>query len=757
MASSFVSYGETSDLSPESLSSDVAKRMLVVLRKQKNDFEVIEIRRLAREDGKASDIIVVDCVNDHVPTHNPYGIKVRERLALVFTPQQQPEVRALRQDFPRVLHRNHVLPNEPSSLCLYFEPWSAIERTWTPENFLQRILWWLRETAKGTLHRADQPPEQIYYDSPYKVVLPPEFNAKIADKSLSLVLGQVPLSDGSFKIIRGTFEPRAQAQGHKLQQTEVIWLSLPAILQGPVEMPPATLGELHDQLEGRGSPFLENLIQLIRSRTSNQGLDRNPLTKCLLILGIPVKRTEDAIADKYEIRAFQTTTDLAGLGEATGALTLHDRKFYAIGLLEGAKGEETTAWRELAVLPIDVRYEADAEFSRKASDVTSGTAEFKGVLAGVGSLGSTIAWLWAKESWGEWTFIDGDIVEPHNTVRHIAVNGYIGEYKVDAVKNIVGANYHPGYYKAAGIADSVLTIENATIQAALTEARLLVDVTTTVEVLREWSCRDDLSRSASVFLTPSGRNSVLFFEDSERSIRLDCLESQYYRAIINSGWGANLLEGNKGALWVGAGCRDVSVVISYEVVQLHAAILARQIRLLNERPEPQIRIWCGNPETGAVTTSGVKVQNTLRNQVGEWFVVWDVGTSSKLAEVRNAHLPNETGGVILGYIDQKLRIIYVVDVLQAPLDSQSSPAEFIRGVEGLEATLEEIARRTARVVGYIGEWHSHPAFTSAFPSPTDQALIASLASTLAIDGQPALMMIVGSTGEISLSVKSDAG
>ena len=179
MATAFITYGETCEFVPETLFSVLAKRMLTVLLAQKNDFELIELRRLTRNNGKVSDIIVVDCINDQVPSHNPFGIKVRERLALVFSDYQQPEVRALREDFPNVLHRYHVLPNEPSSLCLYFEPWSAIERSWTPQNFLQRILWWLRETANGTLHRDDQPLEQIYYDSPYKIVLPPDFQIKI--------------------------------------------------------------------------------------------------------------------------------------------------------------------------------------------------------------------------------------------------------------------------------------------------------------------------------------------------------------------------------------------------------------------------------------------------------------------------------------------------------------------------------------------------------------------------------------------------
>lgn len=752
MTDLFFTYGEPSDFSSDYLVCDVAKRMLSVLLTQKSDFEILELRRLSGDDDTVSDIIVVECINDQVPTLNPFGIKVRERLALVFTPQRQPEVRSLRKDFPKVLHRNHVMPNEPSSICLYFEPWSVIARNWTPQNFLQRILWWLRETAKGTLHRPGQPLEQIYYDSPYKIVLPPDFNEKIADESLSLILGGVQQTNGGFKIIRGAFHPKVEMKKHNLAQTEIISLNLPAIMHGPIEMPPNMLGEVHEQLESRGAPFLEKLIALIRAKTPAQGLERNPQIRCLLIFTIPVKRTMDADPETHEIRAFHITTDLTVLGETTGALTLHDKKFYAIELL-GDKQHETSAWREIPVSPIDVRFEADADFARKASAVESETAQFRGVLAGVGALGSAMAGLWSKESWGEWAYVDHDTVEPHNIVRHIATNDFIGEFKVDAVNIIVKANYHSGYYKAVAIPDTVLNRENARVEQAVTEADLLVDVTTTDEVLREWSFRSDLSRSTSVFVTPSGNNSVLFIENADRTIRLDCLEAQYYRAIINSQWGANILVGNLGTLWVGAGCRDVSGVISNEMIQLHASILARQVRLLRDHPGPCIKIWNADPVAGTVGCQDIEVEDSLRCEIAGWHVVWDNGVKRKLSEVRRAHLPKETGGVILGYNDQKLRVIYVVDVLPAPPDSQSCPTEFIRGFEGLEDTLNEISRRTAGVVGYIGEWHSHPAFTSAYPSQTDWALIENLSCTLALDGQPALMVIVGTTGSISLSVR----
>jgi hypothetical protein len=99
--------------------------------------------------------------------------------------------------------------------------------------------------------------------------------------------------------------------------------------------------------------------------------------------------------------------------------------------------------------------------------------------------------------------------------------------------------------------------------------------------------------------------------------------------------------------------------------------------------------------------------------------------------------------------------MYIVDVLKAPSDSEASETGFTRGVQGLETVLKEVTRRTANIVSYIGEWHSHPAFTSPYPSSADRALIEKLARDLAIDGQPALMVIVGAAEEISISVKEE--
>lgn len=110
---------------------------------------------------------------------------------------------------------------------------------------------------------------------------------------------------------------------------------------------------------------------------------------------------------------------------------------------------------------------------------------------------------------------------------------------------------------------------------------------------------------------------------------------------------------------------------------------------------------------------------------------------------------------MLGYVDHAVRTIYVVGVLPAPADSKGEATGFVRGVEGLEATVAESSRRTAGIVGYLGEWHSHPPFNSPSPSGDDRALLAHLAAALRDDGEPALMMIIGTAGEISCTVRQE--
>jgi hypothetical protein len=87
--------------------------------------------------------------------------------------------------------------------------------------------------------------------------------------------------------------------------------------------------------------------------------------------------------------------------------------------------------------------------------------------------------------------------------------------------------------------------------------------------------------------------------------------------------------------------------------------------------------------------------------------------------------------------------VFIVDALPAPTDSKGTLVSFSRGVEGLLNVVQEATERTAGIVGYIGEWHSHPIGCSAMPSAEDLIQLSFLARKMSEDGVPAFSLIVG--------------
>lgn len=124
-------------------------------------------------------------------------------------------------------------------------------------------------------------------------------------------------------------------------------------------------------------------------------------------------------------------------------------------------------------------------------------------------------------------------------------------------------------------------------------------------------------------------------------------------------------------------------------------------------------------------------------------------TSEALAEARaevrrgaRVRAPQvETGGMVLGAIDDATGIVYVDKLTGPPPDSYLSAAYFHHGVEGTQERVSGEVKRTGSTTGFVGFWHSHP-FGPAHPSATDEQ---GMATIVAPDGttRRALMMILG--------------
>jgi integrative and conjugative element protein (TIGR02256 family) len=163
----------------------------------------------------------------------------------------------------------------------------------------------------------------------------------------------------------------------------------------------------------------------------------------------------------------------------------------------------------------------------------------------------------------------------------------------------------------------------------------------------------------------------------------------------------------------------------------------------SQQDDAKIAIWDRDNETGETQAHFVPVFKESLHAIGEFGIYLDEGVEKGLHAMRAACLPCETGGILLGYHDLVAKTIVIVKACPAPADSAGTPTSFERGTEGVEEKLEDVKKRTANIVGYVGEWHSHPDGHSANPSGHDVVQLTGLAKAMHEDGLPAIQLIVG--------------
>ena len=702
-------------------------------------FTIVELR--AARDDKSFEIVVVDCKCHEVPSKNAVGIQFIERLALVFCLDESraPETFALRKDFPATEHQNATLEGVPASLCLYFEPWATVARTWTGASHIQRIVVWLSEVAAGTLHRADQPVEQLYFNSRYELVLPAEFRETglTGDRVLRLFKTASVDNDGGLLVSRVVSADEAGGD----DTASCAYMTVGPVVSGVVERPATTLGRLAAQLRDRGSDLVIPLVDAINTVAEPSGLSAKRNNLSLLILRIPILREAGGAVEHYQVQAFVVEQGLGALGEAMELLLLSEGAYYRAPVIGQSPYELPDDALAVSIEPLTVVEDLSQEKARKLTGVADDAADFAGAILGVGSLGSQLLNLWGREGWGRWTLVDHDIIKPHNIPRHTALYDSIGEYKVKHVAELLASSF-PKDELEIGAMPTQANLSDPGMLQALGSRDLVVDASTTLHIPRDLASEDSLPRVASVFLTPSGQDCVVLLEDTTRELRIDQIEMQYYRSIIREVWGGAHLKGHLSkSFWVGAGCREVTTVLSPEMIAIHGGQIARRLRLLSQEPYAAAHVWRHDDRSGDVSAEEVLLRPCTTTTCGDWIIVWDEGLRDHVARLRQENLPIETGGVLVGYADQQSRKAYIVDALPAPADSFQSPTSFERGTYGLAADIQEIGDRTAGIVGYLGEWHSHPKGSSSDPSGDDLIQLTFLADQLCVDGQPAFMLI----------------
>jgi integrative and conjugative element protein (TIGR02256 family) len=708
------------------------------------DHTLIRCSRM--ETDGVIEILVVDLKAHGVPPNNRTGLEFRERLGLfVAEKEDEPvEVIGLRPGFPRLMHQNARPLGWPPSLCLYFEPYRAVRRTWTAENLLSRIQMWIEKSARGKLHPADQPVEQLFFVSSSELILPwnlEELLARNPVPAFEIFAGPNRESGG-----RTFFLEERPPASENSPSLSLVQLQLPAVVHGRIEPDPPTLGQLADMLKTRGVDLFQALQDAIHARVGADGTPASQdATGTVILLHMGISREAGLPPEKFARRAYHVPHGLLKLGVLTGGLNVHQNRYYKQPTAAFLNPGKQNGWRPLAIMAIEVIHGLDRNLARQHSGIAEQGP--RGTLIGAGALGGALLELWVRSGWGVWVAVDNDHVKPHNLVRHPADQRHLGLSKADAAVQ-KAQDVLRGAAPVTAVTADACDYPDGKPLPALQDADIVIDASTTLEYPRLASQHDDVARHASVFLTPKANGSALLLEDAERVVRLRTLEAQYYRAVINNSWGHDHLDGNLGLFWSGAGCRDISVVMPYTAVMAHAALLAEQVRRRIAAPDPAILVWNRNADDGSMQVQTIPVSPEKRIKFDEMQLCIDESVIEKMHRLRKENLPRETGGIILGYHDLVINAVVVVDALPAPADSRSTECSFERGIEGVVEAVTEAQRRTAGIVNYIGEWHSHPPRHTADPSTDDFFQLAYLALGMSQEGLPAVSLIVGAGDDL---------
>ena len=686
------------------------------------------------------EIIVFD-VEVEVGQKTVNDIRGFERIAVVFegSDTKMPEVLALRCDFPLVPHLNRRLKEFPRSLCIAEEKYHEKKLRWTGVAFVEDIRQWLALTAKGILHADDQPLEPLLLGSEGELILPFDFLTKATDSELlSITLADRGNGQGTF-----IAEPLKSVSEHpnRFDYMATTFRSSPQP-HGVLHRTPTTLFELHEFLQSSNTDLLRDLRNRLKKWESQFSREKISEARLVLIICLPKTRDENSPPETTELRAFLTLETIRDICVEIGLWAEHGE--YAVPLLctdQNKNGNEIQVHMLNPVLSLS--RESAARFNGLSSRNSSKIA-----AVGLGALGSQVFMNLIRTGHGEWILIDDDLLLPHNLARH-ALDGFsIGYSK--ACSLAIRANQT---VKGNPIADSIVAdvldpSESPENCQKLTEAfgnvDIILDASASIPVARHLVHDVDSSaRRISIFLNPSGTDVVMLAEDEKRSTALDSLEMQYYRYLINEPSLENHLSRPSEPIRYATSCRDVSSTIPQDFVALQAAICSRAIHHVTSNEEAFLSIWCTDTNQINMQRYSFPLKNPIRCKKGEWTLCTDEGLIDKIYEARTDKLPNETGGVLVGAYDMQRKIVYVVDCIPSPPDSEEWPTVYRRGCQGLKSRVEKINQITGGQLEYIGEWHSHPPGCSVNPSQADRQAFDWLSNHMRTDGLPPLMLIAG--------------
>ena len=688
------------------------------------------------QEDNQSDILTIDIGPLEIPQYPVVPVENSERVTILAVDAGIPVVYC-RDDFPVVPHLN-VLEDGHKTLCLFDVSFEDIKYMFNASVFLRRIVYWFEKTARGELHQKDQPLEPFFPGNRDGIIV---FSAP---KYPFIRLREIAAYNGTlYQEI-----PISMADG---KVYTVLAVKIQKVYtENIIHKMPQTLGELDDAFSEPIVDILHEAIPEIwnvkRGKLYNvlfhQKETELKRSSVLLMVDVSLARTKGVPPEQSTLKVFRVADDYQRLYRSFGYESVQGKL---------VKKRETLEYKAVPIKPFELIAAFDKNIANHLSGAIDCGENGQYVQIGLGALGSQVANNCIRSGYGRWTYIDQDILYPHNLVRHCLRQDDIGKEKATSMKMYADSLYseRESIVQEAIVSNIFDEDNRGLIESAIRRSDLVVYCTASVAVGRYLSHHlAGSTRAVSFFMNPSGSSLIMLLESANRQSSLDTLEMQYYRLLVHESELHEHLKSEQKVLYSST-CRGTSLVYPQDNASTFSGICSKAIKSITPSTDGAVMVWSFEAltlklyeETGEV----FQVDNCE-----DWCVKISPTLKKRLHLLRREKLPNETGGVLVGAYDFANGICYIVDAIASPVDSQKYPAAYIRGSVGLMSQVESIEQITVGNLTYIGEWHSHPSDCTE-PSPDDRTLLKSIANYMATRNSPACMLIVGES-HISIYVE----
>ncbi len=708
-------------------------------------------------------------VDVDLPSRGPVGdldIREREPIFLVLDkqryPYQAPRVFSNRRDFPSN-HVPHLIPTRPG-MPVWFCLHRGSVNNWFAEHtivdLVRRVQAWLRDAASERLIREEDGFEETRITNflGYSIYEPYKIREQVNQHWLNSA-GSGGFTSLWYKLLNNSSED-------PLIGTDAYAVRLISALNNDA---------FEEPLE---------LSRLINSFYNEQGSAKAGIQR--MLFGILAWPSQDRICNHFfgslpdTLGAFQTWAEELGipLKEALSVYLSNELQLFGgvpITLVVPRPQRLIRTDSNLEILnfivvasgehwPKDGEWDPNAEVLsmghrtpltlRRAREISSQPTDVDlGPLLflGCGAVGSKMILHLARSGQGDMTIIDYDNLSPHNLVRHALLSESLGGNKAEGVKNVIEAMYY-----ADKSSLHLEVIKESAVDVLLNQRERLnqhswiIDVTaspTLLNVFSHVSLPETLS-CCRCEIADSGNLGFMSIEGKNRNPRLDDLQVLLFDLAIDNRGLSRWLRRNQQEreeqvgsileeIYIGLSCSSETMRLADEIVSLHSSAFTTGFRKAATQPLPKgtgiLQISQYNDEESFHFNSqslqvGPVTKLTARNDP-EWEIRFRYGLDQEMKRLLRLAAPNETGGLLIGLVNLKRRIIYVTRVLPAPPDSKSGPFAFVRGTQDIPDRVVEIQERTGGMLGYVGEWHTHPMGGPSLSS-TDMEAVAKIKRNL---------------------------